>query len=730
MEESPEDIINKLLKINFQLQTGTYKRISNEERLKNFNKELPKFKKMKKMEKDKTKTILKNTCTTDSKVGLTHKSFNPKMKPITIKEMEMGNVYKDKYIKFEIITELNMIVSIMFLGKDDNGDLCLIAVYNYENHYGTKDYDKLSYIFQKGKYIIILEPFYKMFGSGEDGIRVEDPNEIIIFDDKEWMNKFIRAENEEESFKLFLEDNKKDFDDLYKEAYKSFSIENYKTALVHFIKLKWLKPSEIKFDIKIAECYFNISYYSKTIEKCDEIMNKKETKIDEKYFLNFLNLKLKSLIKLKKIETAGNLIKEQKELIMNNSQFFEIEEEIKKKMKYLKGDIDLSEIYEKSKNNFDVDIGEYLNKKLEIIYNKDKGISVYSKEKINKGEILVVSKAIMATDIKNKKDINNKCIQYDNPEKDDYNNIGFPLVYKERTVLEEKLSYKISNYPEDYYDLLYLFDGKNKNLNLEERYKNKEINLKKLQRILRYNTKNIHKDDFPVIEGIWYIPSFFNHSCIPNCYYFGFGDVLIIIAVNDIDKNRELFLNYLSNDILPFDERQNMLKSKYDFYCDCELCNYEKNKIKECPEKKQLNEYLIKLNKFLYPEGKDNEDNKIKIMSEKDIKEIVKFLDKNKKIFNCFEKCEIYLKCSLCIIHYDIYLYYEYLEKALKYSENRNYYYEKYSLIFMINAPKYLRSDVRLEFAMKKLKEFYAKYFPNQNKFVDILIKNSHINQK
>ena len=66
----------------------------------------------------------------------------------------------------------------------------------------------------------------------------------------------------------------------------------------------------------------------------------------------------------------------------------------------------------------------------------------------------------------------------------------------------------------------------------------------------------------------------------------------------------------------------------------------------------------------------------------------------------------------------------------MKYSENRNYYYEKYSLIFMINAPKYLRSDVRLEFAMKKLKEFYAKYFPNQNKFVDILIKNSHINQK
>ncbi len=56
------------------------------------------------------------------------------------------------------------------------------------------------------------------------------------------MNKFLNAESEEESFRLLHEDDKKDYDDLYKEAYKSFSIENYKMALVHFIKLKTLKP--------------------------------------------------------------------------------------------------------------------------------------------------------------------------------------------------------------------------------------------------------------------------------------------------------------------------------------------------------------------------------------------------------------------------------------------------------------------------------------------------------
>ena len=715
--ESQEELLKRLLNINLQMQTGTFKRMPNKERLDNFNKELSYYRR-----KQKDHIILKQTCTTDSKVGLTHKSFNPKMKPITIKDMTMGNIYKDRYIKFEIITELQMMVSIMFLGKDDNDDYALIAVYNYENHYGTKDYNKLNYIFQKGKNIIILEPFYKMFGSGEDGIRVEDPNEIIIFDDKEWMNKFIRAESEEESFKLLHDDNKKDYNDLYKEAYKSFSIENYKTALVHFIKLKSLKNDEIKFDIKIAECYFNITYYTKTIEKCDEILSKKDIDIDEKSILNLLNLKLKSLLKLKKIELANNVINEQKELIMSNPQFFEIREEIKRKIKIMNGEIDLSEIYEKSKNNNDINYGEYINKKLEIKHDKNKGLAVYSKEKINKGEILVISKAIQLTNTKNKKDISDKCIQYDNPDIDEYDTTGMNLVYKEKTELEEKLSYKISNYPEDYYDLLYLFDGKNKSKNLEERYNNREIDLKKLQRILRYNTKNIFKDDFPISEGIWYYPSFFNHSCIPNCYYFGYGDILIIIAVNDIEKNRELFLNYLMDDILPFDKRQNILKSKYDFYCDCELCNYEKNKIKECPEKQVLNEYLIKLNKYLYPEDDKMEN---KIMSEKEVKEIIKFLEKNKKIFSCCEKCEIYIKCSFCIRYYDLYLYDEYLEKALKYSENRNYYYEKYSLLFSLDAAKCLRSDARLEITMKKLKEFYEKYFPKQDKFIDILMKNS-----
>ena len=109
--------------------------------------------------------------------------------------------------------------------------------------------------------------------------------------------------------------------------------------------------------------------------------------------------------------------------------------------------------------------------------------------------------------------------------------------------------------------------------------------------------------------------------------------------------------------------------------------------------------------------------------TEKEIKGIIKFLEKNKKLFSCYEKSAIYIYCALGMRLFDGYLACDYLELSLKYSDNRNYEYEKYTLILLIATAKFLRSDVRYEIYMKKLKEFYEKYFPKQNKFVDILME-------
>ena len=710
--------IQHMLKTQYELNAGIYKRMPNKQRLEQFNSQLKQFQSLYK----KDYYLINQTCTTDSKVGNTHKSFDNNMKPITIKEMTLGTTYKNRYIKFEIVTGILLMTSVMFLGKDDNGDLVLIAVYNFENHYETKEYKKLSYIFQKGKFILILEPFYKMFGSGEDGIRVEDPNEIIIFDDKEWMNKFFESEN---NFKL-LNDDDKNYDYLYKIANKSFYIENYNIALVNFIKLKSLKPDEIELDLKIAECYFGISYYSKTIEKCDEILNKVEVivlKNESKFYLNSLLLKIKSLLKLKKVNEAQKVINENKEIVEKNiKEFEEIEKDIKNKIKNMNGNYDFSEIYYKSKRSLNIEIGEYVNKKLDMKFNSKKGVFFITKEKINKGELIMVSKAFVIADPNKKEDKKNLYFKFDNPEKEEYEKTKKLLVYKEKQDLEEILSYKLSNFPEDFNEFLNLFDGKNKNINLSERKKNSKIDLKKIQNVIKYNSKTLYFLDKPISNGLWYYPSFFNHSCIPNCYHFGLGDILIIIAVNDIESNSELFLNYLDDDML-YEKRQKILKEIYDFDCNCELCEYEKKKLKE-NEKKILDEYLNKLNNVIKENPDEKNEKKVNNkLCQHEIEEMINFIEKNKKMFSCYEKSSLYLKCALCMVFYDANFSFEYLEKSLKYSENRNYYFEKMTLMIMNEIAKKINNEEKINFCIKKLKEFWEKYFINQNQFINILIE-------
>ena len=689
-----EKLMKKLLQTKFELDAGIYKRKSNKQILEDFNDQLEK---MKKIEMNKNQySIINNTCTTDCKVGKTQKSFNNDMKPITIKEMSLGTTYKNKYIKLEIYTELIIMTSIMFLGRDDNNDLTLIAIYNYENYFKTKNYKKLCNILKKGKYILVLEPFYKMFGSGEEGIRMEDPNEIILFDNKVLIDNF-----------LFKKKNE-NIDFLYKEGNKSFENENYNKALAYFIKLKLFKPDDIEIDLKIAQCYFKFPYYTKTINKCHEILNKNINNVEA------ILLKIKSLIELRKVLEAKEFLNSKKKILENQKkkEFIEINEEIEGKIKNIKGKYNFADLYEKSKTLFNLNIGEFINKKLQINFEKNKGISIYTNSKIQKGELLVVSKAFTAAELnKNEKEI---VVQYDNPSKEEFERTKQPLIYKKKEQIEEILSYKLSNFPEDYIDFLNLFDGNNIKLNLQKRKSNSEICLKKIQDVIQYNSLTISFKEKQISNGLWYYPSFFNHSCIPNCFYFGFGDILIIISICEIEPNKELFLNYLDN-VMEYGKRQKYLKEKYNFICNCQL--YEKNNI-ENKEKKCLDEYLNKIEINYNFQEIDIKS----IFSKHEIEKMVDFIENKKKTFNCYEKSIFYIKCAQCMRKYDLNVSYLYLEKALRYCENRNYYFEKLTLLLMYFIAKQLKSEEKMNFSKNKLKLFWEIYFNDQKTFIETLI--------
>ena len=75
---------------------------------------------------------------------------------------------------------------------------------------------------------------------------------------------------------------------------------------------------------------------------------------------------------------------------------------------------------------------------------------------------------------------------------------------------------------------------------------------------------------------------------------------------------------------------------------------------------------------------------------------------------------------------YDHQIVYEYLEKALRYSENRNYFFEQLNLLMMNSIAKQLKNKEKIKLVKNKLNSFWEKYFPGQKEFIEIL-NNLHL---
>jgi tetratricopeptide (TPR) repeat protein len=78
------------------------------------------------------------------------------------------------------------------------------------------------------------------------------------------------------------------------------------------------------------------------------------------------------------------------------------------------------------------------------------------------------------------------------------------------------------------------------------------------------------------VTGLWHVPSFFNHSCMPNAFIHFLGDMAFVIAKRDIEKSEEVTLSYFGcNLYFTFDQRMEYIKN-YEFVCSCKLCQVDR----------------------------------------------------------------------------------------------------------------------------------------------------------
>ena len=92
------------------------------------------------------------------------------------------------------------------------------------------------------------------------------------------------------------------------------------------------------------------------------------------------------------------------------------------------------------------------------------------------------------------------------------------------------------------------------------------------------NWKN--PDEMRRYYGIWLIPSFINHSCIPNASRINVGDMMSIHATKDINNGEEITIPYF-NVLLPSQIRKIACRP-WGFICVCERCQLEDSCEKLC----------------------------------------------------------------------------------------------------------------------------------------------------
>ena len=472
-----------------------------------------------------------------------------------------------------------------------------------------------------------------------------------------------------------------------------------------------LNTTYISYISKLIKIYLLIPYFYKAKNLCEKIL------LIDKDNIDILPSYIKCLHYFKEYELITNLLDNKK--LSDNDKIKELKIKNEDRIKESHGEYNFVKIFGDFKKNWDynLDLAEYISDKIIIQQDKTKGLVLIAKEDINKGTLIIASKAIECI---SKEDKKQKKFYY---QKDGY-----------QIKLLNKIKERMIYCKEDISEIYELYDKTNINLSLEERKQNYINNSSKKDIIITENMAGIFSnsiatklylyDEFDTALGIFYYPSFMSHSCNPNTKILGIGNFVFIFTERLIKKNEEITTSYTES-TEEYKKRQEKLKKYYGFECQCELCLVEKNKFIEKPEiKNKISSYINELITLI-----NNPKNENKLYLEK-ANEITKFIEENNDNINNYEKGVLYYDL-FCLWPYEdeSIKNYNLLKKGLEYceSEKSNIHFNGLIYCFLLKMYKInfvFNEKLCIEIRKKMTLLFNEVLGYKRKEFIDILLND------
>jgi len=513
------------------------------------------------------------------------------------------------------------------LAEDLKGHKTIVIIHDYSG-------DKTK--FTNGITFRVFSPHY-IFLDNKSLIKVSQAENIML--DREW-----------EEFGKSISLDEKKADEIKIEGNKYFENNNYEQALESYSNAIALFNRNPIFYSNRSFTYYHLGLYYQGLKDAEKAIsldieiNKKSEKgntnkinnpIKESFFgkpntnINpkFIFRKIVNLIGLEEYDKAAKLLEENINTLATDSQHKKILDDFKlllvnvnKSKNQSIGKLDYIPFIKCYKEQKKLpDMATFIGN-VEILPSKIHGRGLFASKDLKQGEIIIVSKALVFT------------------RDQSTGNNDFFLKLELSQKLKEKLK-KLSNscnYTSN--KLVYLDYNKNLKANSKKDINNIQIDIFKpnsLERISNYNFDenlilsdeilnsiiehnsyidyasyiNISKiedtfftniktsTNFVLGSGLWFVPSFFNNSCIENVSKFFIEDYMIVFTNKNISQGEELLMSYCE-DMTPYEKRKEIFESRYIFVCNCTKCNFEKENLEKLANLKSSVDNLFKNTDF------------------------------------------------------------------------------------------------------------------------------------
>ncbi|KAG9046748.1 hypothetical protein FS837_003769, partial [Tulasnella sp. UAMH 9824] len=455
---------------------------------------------------------------------------------VSFRQMHIRKTHTGKYLLCRIMTYPYRVYSVHILVEDVDGDACPMELYNYPGTIGASS-QLVDALFPVGSILAIREPTLKSAAhGGKPLLRVDSPSDVIWLEPDDEMLvgvKWKTGDQVPDSPELpsTEEQWKKQGNSHYQKGWCIPAAVLYGRGLQRF-------PSSAVLRLNRAMAYLQLDYYEAALSDCEAALDFKEA---------LGSLKPKALYRAAQaLYGMGRWNEAERKFAETATEYpaqaTDCQSWIKRckdrKIEATEGKYDWAAAYRAAQvPGCRMDLADFTGPvKVASLPSRGGGRGIVAKRNIKFGELLVVSKAFISC-TKN---------DYAKPELCSYmhliknkGEIGYGAV------AATKVAERIAGSPKAADAVEQLYAGPSNsppppNYSIAPSEKvdvarllqfNRDVDIKRIEAVVNYN-------------GLFLLPSLFNHSCSPNAFRYTLGDVMIIRATCDIPAGDEVFLNY------------------------------------------------------------------------------------------------------------------------------------------------------------------------------------------